>query len=156
MINQFRVLSFLFLITGVACSSTESNQNDLEKISWLKGHWERINIKEGRSAHERWEVVNDQELKGWGVSFRGMDTSFMEVLRIVEKDDTLYYVADVPENPDPVFFKFTSLTENGFICENQEHDFPKKIEYQLQGDTLKAITSADGKELVFEFVKATQ
>ncbi|MEP2670112.1 MAG: DUF6265 family protein [Cyclobacteriaceae bacterium] len=147
-------LAIILLITGAACSPQESDKSDMEKINWLMGQWERINVKEGRSAHERWEAVNDQELKGWGVSFRGIDTSFMEVLRIVEKEDTLYYVADVPENPNPVFFKFESITETGFVCANPEHDFPKRIEYQLRSDTLKAITSGDGKELIFEFVKS--
>lgn len=151
--NYFRAFSISLLIIGAGCSPRETNQNSFEKIDWLKGHWERIRIAEGRSAHERWEEVSAQEWKGWGVSFRGMDTSFMEVLQIVEKNDTLYYVADVPENPNPVFFKFTSITEDGFVCENLQHDFPKKIEYQLRGDTLKAITSGDGKELVFDFRK---
>lgn len=151
--NQFHVL-FLSLFCGIACSSPPSSQNDFEKINWLKGHWERINMKEGRSAHERWEVTENDELKGWGVSLHGLDTAFVEVLRVVMKDGVLHYVADVPENPSPVFFKFVSIAEDGFVCENPEHDFPKRIEYQLRGDSLKAITSGDGKELVFDFVKA--
>ncbi|MEQ8361234.1 MAG: DUF6265 family protein [Cyclobacteriaceae bacterium] len=153
---QHRILFLFPLFTLLACSASSSLQDDFIKINWLKGYWERVNAKEGRSAHERWEEVSDQELKGWGVSMRGSDTAFMEVLRIVVKDGALHYVADVPENPNPVFFKFTSIDETGFICENPVHDFPKKIEYQLRGDTLKAITSGDGKELVFDFVKASR
>jgi hypothetical protein len=152
--NQIQALFIILAITGIACSQQETSQNDVKKINWLKGYWQRINVKEGRSAHERWEEVSNQELKGWGVSMRGNDTVFMEVLRIVVKDGSLYYVADVPENPNPVFFKFTSMDENGFTCENPEHDFPKKIEYQLRGDSLKAITSGDGKELVFDFINS--
>jgi hypothetical protein len=154
--NQIQALFIMLAITGIACSPQENDKDDFEKINWLKGHWERINVKEGRSAHEKWEVVNNNELKGWGVSMRGADTSFVEALRIVMKDGALYYVADVPENPNPVFFKFTSIDETGFICENLEHDFPKKIEYQLRGDSLKAVTSGDGKELVFDFVKTNR
>lgn len=142
------------LLTTIACSSPGSFRQDFEKLNWLKGQWERINMKEGRSAHERWEVTEKEELKGWGVSMHGADTAFVEILRVVVKDGVLYYVADVPENPNPVFFKFVSIAEDGFVCENPEHDFPKRIEYQLKGDSLKAITSGDGKELVFEFVKS--
>mgnify|MGYP001156540123 CR=1 FL=1 len=147
------LLSTTLLIAAAACSSQKEDKNDFEKFSWLKGQWDKTNMKEDRSAHERWEEVTDQELKGWGVSMRGSDTSFMELLQIVKKDGDLYYVADVPENPNPVFFRFTTIHENGFIAENPEHDFPKRIEYQLRGDSLKAITSGDGKELIFEFVK---
>jgi len=149
------LLSALLLI-AVACTNQKEVKNDFEKFSWLKGQWDRIKVKEGRSAHERWEEVSDQELKGWGVSLSGSDTSFIEVLQIVKKDGDLYYVADVPENPKPVFFRFTTIHENGFIAENPEHDFPKRIEYQLRGDSLKAITSGDGKELIFEFVKTVR
>lgn len=150
-----RSIVFFILIAGlaIACSNTPSSQKGIDKINWLVGFWNRTNVKEGRSAHERWEKVSDYELNGWGVSFRGVDTSFVEKLRIVSKDNELYYVADVSENAAPVYFKFTALSENDFTCENSEHDFPKKIQYLLKGDSLKAITSGDGKELIFEFVK---
>lgn len=149
--NKISCIVFL-AICSVSCAS--STQIDFEKISWLVGHWNRTNVKASRTAHERWEKVSETELQGWGVLIQGEDTVFIEKLRIVSKDESLFYVADVAENVAPVYFKLIALTENGFTCENMQHDFPKKIQYILKGDSLKAITSGDGKELFFEFVKS--
>ena len=143
------------MIIQFSCTETKSTSGtNIEQLEWLIGHWNRINVKEGRSAHERWEKVSDQELRGWGVSMNGNDTTFIEALKIVLKDNEFYYVADVPENPEPVYFKLTELSQSGFWCENQNHDFPKKIQYELKGDSLAAITSGDGKQLRFSFVKS--
>ena len=149
--NYKHTLSYLLVISSMAsCSPTI---DDFKRIEWLVGRWDRINKKEGRAAHERWAKVSDTELRGWGIAMQGEDTAFVEKLNIVLQDCTLFYVADVPENPKPVFFKFTSISKNGFVGENPDHDFPKKIQYEFKSDTLIAITSGDGKELRFEFVK---
>lgn len=153
-----KLLSFLFAaILTSNCLSISQGQiatNEFEKIAWIIGHWNRINIREGRSAHERWEKFSNNELIGWGISMNGTDTTFIEKLRILEKEGKLYYVADVVENPNPVFFELTDISANGFTCENPAHDFPKKIQYEVNGNTMKATTSGGGKEIVFEFKKS--
>ena len=56
-------------------------------------------------------------------------------------------------NQKPVYFKLTEITDIGFVCENQEHDFPKKIAYQLDGKKLKAQISGNGKVIDYLFEK---
>lgn len=127
---------------------------DFSKLSWLEGTWIRTNItKPGRSAHERWEKSSKQELRGYGVTMQGQDTVFQEMITVLIKDDAIYYVADVPQNQQPVYFKFTEITESGFVCENPDHDFPKKIIYQLEGKKLKAQISGNGKADDYWFEK---
>ncbi len=145
------LLTYLFMITS--CNTTKPEAGDIEKVQWLVGYWDRTSVKEGRSAHERWKRISVDELEGWGVSLRGTDTSFVEGLRIVRRDGSLFYIADVPENKEPVAFEFTELTTSAFVCENLTHDFPKRIEYKLSGDTLTATTSGDGNEISFSFIK---
>jgi hypothetical protein len=84
---------------------------------------------------------------------QGEDTVFVEKIKIVVKDRELYYVADVPENKEPVYFKIVELGTTGFVCENPAHDFPKKISYQLSGADLKAQISGDGKSIDYLFTK---
>jgi hypothetical protein len=60
-------------------------------------------------------------------------------------------VADVPENKGLVYFKFTATTDHSFTCENPTHDYPKKIIYDHQGNTLKVTISGDGKSNTFLF-----
>lgn len=144
---QLHLLVMLTLFSG--CSSSDEK----EVLPWLEGHWERIEMKENRSAHERWAHDSGGDLLGWGVSLKNSDTVFVEKLKIIQKEGKWFYVADVVENPSPVFFEITSITQNGFVCENPTHDFPKKIQYTLVGDTLTAITSGDGKENKFVFLR---
>jgi len=141
------------LISIFSCNhQTSQQQFDIQKIKWLEGGWVRA-MKGDQHAHERWQVVSPNEWHGWGVTFIGTDTSFLEKIKIIKQDDDMFYIADVPENPEPVYFRFTTLTDSGFICENPEHDFPKKIEYQLEGDTLNATISGNGESMTFSFMK---
>lgn len=88
-----------------------------------------------------------------GVTLRGSDTVFVEKLSIIEKDGILNYVAEVAHNASATYFKFTAISETGFTCVNPSHDFPKKIEYALDGNRLTATISGDGKSIPFYFKK---
>ena len=125
--------------------------SDFKKLSWLEGTWTRTNVKPGRSGTERWIITGDKELTGWGITMKGADTSFVEKLKLIVKDGNIFYVSDVPENHRPVDFKLTSIDDNGFVCENPAHDFPKKIAYRRDGKTIRATISGDGKEVAFLF-----
>lgn len=133
--------------------STGNAGADFRKLQWLQGEWKRTNAKPGNNDHERWTVVSGTELRGWGVSMRGKDTSFAEQLTLLVKDNSIFYVADTPDNKDAVYFKLTRLTGNSFVCENPAHDFPKRIAYYRSGNTMKATVSGGGKTIVYHFTK---
>ena len=105
----------------------------------------------GKSGLEIWGSSSPYEYSGLGISLRGRDTTFVEKLRIVANENGVFYVADVPENQEPVYFKFTTLTDSTFVCENPDHDFPKKISYALKENRLTALISGAGKEVAFLF-----
>jgi hypothetical protein len=122
---------------------------DFDKLSWLEGSWSRTNAKPGRTASESWTKGKGKEWIGIGASLKGTDTSFVEKLKIVIKDNSIFYVADVAENKGPVYFKMIEVSNDGFVCENLQHDFPKRISYKKEGNSLKAVTSGDGKSIDF-------
>ena len=129
----------------------QHTNEDFKKLDWLEGTWTRINDKPGRSAHEKWQKISSSEWSGMGVNMKGSDTAFVEKLKLVIKDDNIYYVADIVENRQPVYFKLTSITNDGFVCENPEHDFPKRISYLKDGEKLAATISGDGKSIDYLF-----
>ncbi len=131
----------------VAASAKES----LHTMEWLLGTWTRTNVKPGRTAWEQWSKKNESEWTGLGVSMKGADTSFVEVLKIIIEKEKLFYVADVPENKSLVYFEISSVAKDGFVCENPTHDFPKKLVYQLNGSKLRAQISGDGKVIDYLF-----
>src|SRR6186713_1571497 len=89
-------------------------QSGLDQLHWLEGSWSRTNVKPGRSTQEYWKKTSDTEWQGLGVTLHGSDTAFVEKLKLIIKDGSLYYVADIPENRQLVYFKFSTVTENSF------------------------------------------
>ncbi|MEQ9231258.1 MAG: DUF6265 family protein [Cyclobacteriaceae bacterium] len=124
----------------------------LKDFKWLEGTWERQGTKVGSTAFESWTYSNDG-LKGEGLTLKGADTVFVEKLSLIMKDNKLFYVAEVSHNTEPTYFEITSVSKTGFICENPDHDFPKKIEYAFTGTEMIATISGDGKDIPFRFKK---
>lgn len=131
-------------------------QVQFQNHGWLLGNWVRTNSKPGSAGFESWKKINDQEWRGRGWSMKGADTTFVEVLKIVTKDNKLFYVADVPENNKPVYFEITSITQDSFTCENPSHDFPKTIHYRFDGMKVYARVSAGDKGIDYIFEKRGQ
>jgi hypothetical protein len=139
-------LLFLFISIG-----TFIYAQDLTPYEWMLGTWERQNTKAGQTSLEWWIKKSATEFIGKGISLHGTDTVFVEKLRLIVKDNAVYYIADVKQNPEPTYFKVTGSTPSGFTCENPEHDFPKKIDYALNGADLIATISGNGKAIPFLF-----
>ena len=157
---RYAGLIWCLMLIGNTANAQNNGQpvskKDFPSLSWLEGTWTRLNIKKpGRTSFEQWKKINDHEFIGLGVTLQGTDTVFVEKLKITVEGNEIHYVADIPENPKPIHFTFTSISSGHFTCENQKHDYPKKISYQLEKNILTAQTSGDGKmqEFVFEKVK---
>jgi hypothetical protein len=151
--KTMKTLLVLFLIFCSSLVQAQISEKDFLKLTWLEGTWKRTNAKPGRSGSEMWKKLSDKEWRGKGVNLRGTDTVFIEKIKLVSKDGSIFYVADVPENKAEVYFKLTELSDTHFVCENPQHDFPKKIAYIRQGNTLKASISGDGKSMEYLFEK---
>lgn len=149
----FLIAAFLFSVaSSMAQQTPQATPENFKKLEWLVGHWNRTNSKPGSSGHEVWEKRSAEELSGYGLTLRGSDTAFAEQFSIIAKDNKLHYVVSVlSEKQHPVSFLITSLTDVDFVCENPQHDFPKKIEYHLKGNQLHAAISGDGKSIPFLF-----
>ena len=144
----------LLILLGLSWSFAKSQPvSNVADLKWLEGNWKRINSKAGESGLESWTKVSSKEIKGRGITLHGSDTASVEKLRIIVQDGSLYYVADVPENKKSVYFLFTEIKPNSFICQNPAHDFPKMIAYSLKDTKLTATISGGGKSIEYVFEK---
>jgi hypothetical protein len=149
-----KLFLLLVIFAGLCnCSRAQPIVKDFAKLQWLIGEWKLTNAKPGTSGMERWLRGSDTELHGVGITTRGSDTAFIERTKLIIKDSSVYYVADIPENKELIYFKVTTMTDHSFICENAKHDFPKKIMYVNQGSALKATISGNGKSIDYLFEK---
>lgn len=148
-----QILLFVVLLIGASSGRLKAEEAtaQLSQMAWLAGTWQRVDLPEGQSGYERWSYDSAQGFNGVGVSERGGKTVFEEKLRILLQDGAVYYVADVAENPQPVYFKLTELSEHGFAFENPAHDFPQKIAYKRHEQRLHVRVSAGDEATEFEF-----
>lgn len=154
MLKQIALITLIMLPVVVSAQNKDGIKAEFERLYWLNGGWTQTNItKPGKALVEQWAKSGDYEMKGQATTIQNGDTVYIERITLLIKDNAIYYVADVPQNKQSIFFKLTSITENGFVCENPEHDFPKRISYKLTGTQLKATISGDGKSFNYLYVK---
>lgn len=109
-------------------------------LEWLSGRWEAASGE--RWTEESWSAPRGGALMGYSRSGRGGALREFEFLRIqAGQDGTLAYWAS-PGGRPPVAFRLVSRTGTEAVFENPQHDFPQRIRYVRQGDTLTATISA--------------
>lgn len=121
---------------------------NMKKFSWLVGSWQ---AQSNRGViTENWRALNDSTFIGENKILRNNgETSLVEKLTFTFRNGEYYYTPTVIGQNDnkPIPFKITSFSEAGFVSENQEHDFPKRIIYKLiSTDTIHAVIDAGPDE----------
>ncbi len=129
-----------------------SQRNDPQKLNWLEGKWNRVDVQGDAQAFEKWES-NSETLTGIGVMLSEGDTVFVERLSISKGKRGLVYTTRVTQTAEPTTFRITRAGSNGFMCENEGQDFPKKIAYQLNGGLLTVTVSGNSRSRKFIFRK---
>jgi hypothetical protein len=142
----------LFLLMH-ASNAQETNKEKFKKLEWLTAKWIRTNSNAGYSGYETWRKVSNLKLSGKGVTLKGNEVVFTENLELIVKGSDIFYVVTLAGEKKPIYFKLTALNDNGFTCENPEHDFPTKITYKRSGNKVKAVISGNGKSVDYIFVR---
>ncbi|MFC4654697.1 MULTISPECIES: DUF6265 family protein [Rheinheimera] len=131
-------LGLLFFIPTLALADC-----NLQHVSVLAGNW--LAQQGEQQISERWLRLSHHSMEGWGQHKNAKgELQSTEELRLVQMQGEVFYLAKVPHNSLPVAFKLTHCEQNHFVFENQAHDFPKKIEYQLQGPKQLLVKVSDG------------
>ena len=122
------------MVIAVALLSFIPHHHDVEtfkQLYGLEGMW-LMKTSKGFIGEE-WKKVDQDYLQNRGFMIRGMDTIITETVALRNKADGIFYISTVEQqnNKQPVAFKLTSGSKGSFVFENPEHDFPKRITYQL-------------------------
>ncbi len=122
---------FLMLLMGFTSSTGKLNTH-IDQFKWMNGSW-KMSTKKGMII-ETWATLNDSAMQG--ISFfinKNADTTELESISLLYSNSKYYYIpAAIGQNDNlPVKFTITSFDEKSFVAENPEHDFPKRIIYQL-------------------------
>jgi hypothetical protein len=100
-------------------------------LAWISGSWEMT--RGATRVEEHWTRPAANALLGMGRRLNGERMVFFEFLRIEQRDDGIYYVAQ-PRGRAPTDFKLTRFDGSSAVFENPQHDFPKRVLYRKNPD----------------------
>lgn len=121
------VASLVFAVPAMAQDETPS----MSDLTWITGTWAATTGT--TTVEEQWTTVASNGLLGMGRTLSGDRMVSFEFLRIVARDDGIFYIAQ-PGGRSPTEFKLTKADGTMVVFENPDHDFPKRIVYTRQGE----------------------
>jgi hypothetical protein len=115
----------------------------VDALGWLAGRW--LAEANGRWTDESWSAPRGGVMLGHSRSGRGETLREFEFLRLAaDADGTLAYFAQ-PGGRPPVAFRLVASEGTSATFENPGHDFPQRIRYVRDGESLTAtISRIDG------------
>lgn len=130
------------LLAAVEMGSAQSTPGSLEAVAWLAGCWELR--RTDRVTVEMWMPPAGGLMVGGSRTVVAGRARAFEHLRLRAEGDGLVYVA-TPSGQQETEFRSVSVTDDGFVVENPEHDFPQRIVYRRNGaDSLIARIEGPG------------
>ncbi len=155
---------FIIILSALlfSCQSEEqkttkqpAKANKLEKLKWWLGSWQMKSVD--GLVIESWSNTSANEWNGYSyyITPKG-DTASHETVRLVNDNDTLFYIPNVSNqnNGMSIQFREALLTDSSIVFENATHDFPKRIVYVKTSDTsIHAYIEGNGKTVDFYYTK---
>jgi hypothetical protein len=107
------------------------------QVAWLSGCWL------GEAGEECWLPPLGGEMIGINRSpIAGKEPPAFEFLRIIEQGGGLVYLASPGGRYPATPFKAVEVSTSRVVFANPEHDFPQRITYWREGETLHARVDA--------------
>jgi len=106
---QFKNTLIVFIAASflLSCSSTP---NQLRNLIWLQGEWHAQ--KDSTLFIETWKMQDDSTMLGKGSIVEGGDTTVFENIQLLQKKDAFYYVVNLPNKPNAIYFRFIEQKTN--------------------------------------------
>ena len=140
------VAGFFVLVFLLPAFIEKKDENKMQSFKWLIGSW---TMTTGRGAiMENWIQLNDSTIGGESIFIKNTGgTEQREKLRFIYSNKEYFYCVVFlgQNNNEEIKFRITSFADSGFVSENMQHDFPKRIIYKLMNkDTIHAVVD-DGE-----------
>jgi hypothetical protein len=124
-------------------------------VSWLQGCWQ---LTAGdRIVEEQWTAPRAGVMLNMGRTVRGDRLIEYEWVLLREKDGVLEYEAHPSGQPSDVFTARTA-TSSEVVFENPQHDFPQRVGYKRDGESLLAwiegTTNGKARRVEFPYRRA--
>lgn len=107
-------------------------------LGWISGHWSEGGVE------EVWLAPKGDLMLGMSRTVRANGKTAFEFIRIAKTEDGISYIAQ-PGGKPPTSFKLIESKPGRAVFANPQHDFPKRIVYELRDGKLCARVD-DGKD----------
>jgi hypothetical protein len=135
-------LKWIGIVGAGLLLSAGSVPADVAGLAWMSGTWVAANSESW--MEERWSQPRGGVMLGTNLSGTGIRAAGFEFMRIAaEPDGTVNYWGS-PGGKPAVPFRLTSSGPNAVVFENPTHDFPTRIAYRRNGETMTATVSGAG------------
>jgi len=124
-------------------------------LAWMSGDWQTAAGGRAR-IEEHWTLPAGGTMIGMGRTVVGEKTAEFEFLRIEQRGDEIFYVANPNASCPQTDFKLTRLTPQQVVFENPAHDYPKRVSYRKNpdGSLVASIDAGEGtKSQSFAYVR---
>jgi hypothetical protein len=144
----------LVLMYASFARQTTYSAREFKPLLGLSGLW-KMDTQRG-TIYEEWLVRGDDQLWGRSYKIKNNDTLVLENVILSLQGNDIFYTPVVHDqnNQQPVPFKLISCTNNRYVFENKEHDFPQRVIYELVSTTglhARIEGSKNGKEMGSDF-----
>lgn len=103
----------------------------LSSLGFISGCWEINEPDKKLLVTEQWMKAEGNAMLGMSRSLRKGKLSGFEFLRIVDRDNEIYYISKPSQNKVETAFRLLRLLESEVTFENLKHDYPQRIIYRL-------------------------
>jgi len=127
----------------VLAIKNDTSQVPAHELAWMAGCWQSTN----GVTREYWAPTLATHMFGHSVTVGDGQVQFFEHMRIEMHggaDGNTYVFSAYPNGEGPSNFASTEIGSQTITFANAEHDYPQRIIYKRDGDTLSASISLIG------------
>ena len=141
----------LFILVAVSLSA-----QDEDIIKLFSGKWKLD--AENVQLYEEWKYVNKTELTGMSYSIEDGERVIVEELCLKKIGKQWAYIS-VPKDQFITLFALTAFSQEMFVFENKEHDFPQRITYEFKPDgkleaAIEGDINGEHRRKTYSFIRA--
>jgi len=133
-------LATLVVVVALAGPAVALAEPRLADLDWMAGCWE--GEAGDTTFRECWMAPAGGLMPGVHRDVGAGGGVFFEFLRILEEDGAITYLAQPSGRAPATPFPLVESGSSHAVFENPDHDFPKRLSYRREGDTLHV--SAEG------------
>lgn len=126
----------ILIILGVSSASSAQEMDGILRVAWLQGCWELLSPD--TTIEEQWMAPRGNNMVGISRTVQDDTLAAYEIVVIRELGDGLVFEAHPSGQPSASFLS-VSVRDSAIVFENMDHDFPRRIGYQVcSPDSLNA------------------